>query len=609
MPVIAAFWDNLHYTGPGPDPCWTSYVSHGVTGTAPNRVLVVDYNDMEINYWDYYGYIYGMGNRGTFQIQIHENGKIVFYYDKMESDPSCGYWQNYRDYGGYPLVSGTVGIGLNSSDFLSVSPAGSSGYQNVGYSNDYIDLYNEPIYGGTSFVWLPPNVQMSATPKIIDYGVVGIGASATAAVTVKHAGNACNLNIIGTSITGAGSSQFTVTSAPTTLTPGQTGTVLVRYAPVGNGTFNVFLNITSNGRDSGVQQILLSGKAIAPVIELIPIGTVNTASKMFRKTRTALGDSLRQSFLMKNTGEATLIMSPSSSFSGDNPSMYTLSRRPAGPIGPGQSDTVSITFTPMLEGSDPARFNLVSNALNGTQVVDLFGIGIIPRIELTPGEMLTFDSVAMGVTVCKNVRISNNGSDTLRLTHNYLSSSDGDFSYTPLVGNDTMIAPNSFRDVQVCITPLQKGTRRARLRLTTNIPFTFPVSGPRQDSSAESLEIWANAVPSDKTIIEMGDFSDAVIGTESSVVVTMTNAGSEPVIVEEPIFSGVNATSFKATKANFPLTIAPGNNFTFTVVGAPTLRGVNTAVMNIANKSEDRQYLQAVNLSVKGLAASSALNE
>ncbi|HEY6171072.1 MAG TPA: choice-of-anchor D domain-containing protein, partial [Candidatus Kapabacteria bacterium] len=610
MPVIAAYWDNLHITGSGQSyRCgWQSHVSYGVTGSAPNRILVIDWSDMEINEWEYYGSYYDIGNRGTFQIQMHENGKIVFYYDKMEVYPTCGSKVNYPSYGMYPTISGSIGIAENAKDFLSVTPTGNSGYV-TDYANNSIDLNSQPIYGNTSFVWLPPNVQMSATPKIVDFGTIGLGASVMAAVTVKHAGDACVLNILGTSITGPGSSHFSVLSAPSSLSPGQTGTILVRFAPTLNGSYDVFLNVTSNGRDSGVQQILLSGKAVAPIVQVLPIGTVNTATKMFRKTRTLVGDSTRESFLVKNIGDATLVISAASGFTGDNPGMYKVTRKPASAIGPGQADTVTITFSPSIEGSVPARYNLVTNAFNGTQIIDLLGVGIIPRIELTPGEMVTFDSIPIGTTVCKNVRISNNGSDTLRLTHNYLSSSDGDFSYTPLVGKDTVIVPNSFRDVQVCITPLQKGTRRARLRFTTNIPFTFPTNGPRQDTTAKSVEIWANAVPADHTIIAMGEFSDAVIGTEVSAPATLTNTGSETITVEEPFFSGTNAKEFKATKANFPLQLTPGASISFTVVSTPKVRGENLAVMNIANKSEDRQYLQAVNLSVKGLAASSALNE
>lgn len=107
----------------------------------------------------------------------------------------------------------------------------------------------------------------------------------------------------------------------------------------------------------------------------------------------------------------------------------------------------------------------------------------------------------------------------------------------------------------------------------------------------------------------MGDFSDAVIGTEASAVATLTNAGSEVITVEEPFFSGANASEFKATKANFPLQLTPGASINFTVVATPKVRGENLAVMNIANKSEDRQFLQSVNVKVNGLVASSSLNE
>jgi hypothetical protein len=607
MPVIAAFWDDLHLTGDGGG-CWNPRVSWMVTGSAPNRVFVAEWQDFEINYGTYYSSQYGWGNRGTFQAQLFENGQIAFYYTKMEWKSSCGGWQGYENYGMKNGVSGSIGLSING-EMASVTP-GATSTVNYTTANNSINLETQVIAPKTSYVFTKlPNVQLSTTPKIIDYGTVSAGAFATANVVVKHAGTEGVLNISAATITGLGASQFSVISTPGPLTPGQQANLVVRFTPTVNGQQLATLTVSTNGVDSGTQQILLSGLAVAPTIQIIPINDTNTATRMFKKTRTMVGDSLRQSFLVKNVGAGTLVISPSSGMTGDFPTNYKITRWPLYSLGAGLTDTMSITFAPTFEGAAPARANIVNNATNGTQSIDLFGLGIIPRIELTPGEMLTFDSVAMGATVCKNIRITNIGSDTLRLSNNYLSSSDGDFSYTPLTGVNTKIAPNSFRDVQVCITPLQKGTRRARLRFTTNIPLTFPTSGPRQDTNTESLEIWANAVPSDKTIIAMGDFSDAVIGTESSIVVTMTNAGSELITVEAPIFSGVNASTFKATKANFPINVAPETSISFTVVGTPSLRGANTAVMNIANKSEDRQYLQAVNLTVKGLMASSSVNE
>jgi hypothetical protein len=331
---------------------------------------------------------------------------------------------------------------------------------------------------------------------------------------------------------------------------------------------------------------------------------------------------------------------PWSTITGEFAPHYTITRFPQFPVASGNTDTMSITFSPTQDGGLPARAELFNNATNGTQYIDLFGTGVIPAIQLDPSEILTMDSVAIGVPTCKTIRISNPGTDTLRITNDYLSSSDGDFSYSPLMGTDTMIAPGAFRDVTVCITPLQKGTRRARLRFTTNIPLTFEEgedyddggddyddggdathSGQQQqgnyyqpewirnDTSAKSVEIWANAIPLDKTIIAMGDFSDGIIGTDATASATFTNLGSEVITVEQPYFSGTNASAFTATKANFPLSLSPGASINFTVVAVPSERGANTAVMHITNTSEDREYLQSTNVSVTGLLSRSTVSE
>ncbi len=629
VPLVAPFWDELKFTGAQINYGCSPHcrVRYRTTGIAPNRVFIAEWTDMELGYVALFGGRYNGANRGTFQAQLHENGNIVFFYQKMEGVPKCGWIADYYSNEAGPDQTGSVGLGQSGTDFLSVTPTptASTSFTVV---NDNINI-DKTVSFGSSYVFTKiPEVRMSTSPKIVDFGTVSAGAFGQGNIVVRHVGIEGVLNILSTTITGPGASQFSVFSTPGPLNPGQQANLVVRFTPTLNGTHNATLTISSNGVDSGIQTILLSGKAVAPTIQIIPIGTVNTATRMFKKTRTQVGDSLTQSFLVKNIGEGTLVIYPWSTITGSFPAHYRISRFPQYPVSGGNTDTMSITFAPTQDGGLPARAELYNNATNGTQYIDLFGVGAIPAIQLDPNEMLTFDSIPMGTTVCKTVRISNPGTDTLRLTNNYLSSSDGDFSYSPLTGKDTMVAPASFRDVQVCFTPLQKGTRRARLRFTTNIPLTFEednnsaYSGGQQqqgnyynpewirnDTSAKSIEIWANAVPSDKSIIAIGDFTDGIIGAEATATATFTNAGSEVIIVEQPLFIGVNASAFKATKANFPLELAPGASINFTVVASPKVRGVNTAVMNIANKSEDRLYLQSTNVSITGLLASSTISD
>jgi hypothetical protein len=608
MPTIAAFWDDLHYTGTGGG-CWSPDVSYATFGNAPNRVFVVEWHDMEIGYGNYYGSLYGWGNRGTFQAQLFEDGTITFYYSKMEWKSSCGGWQGYENYGMQNGVSGSIGLGQSSTDFLSVTPGGTPSTSTT-TAKDNIDLDKVPITGGTSYTFVKqPEVRLSATPKTVDYGTLSGGTSATGNIIIKHVGIEGTLNILSTSMSGTGTQFFTITKVPGALNPGQSDTLKVKFAPTQNGTYNTTLTINTNGVDSGTQQILLTGSCVAPTIQIIPIGDTNTAVRMFKKTRTRLRDSLRQSFLIRNTGAGALAIDPLTSIIGDYPAMYTISRRPLFAISGGLADTMSITFRPTEEGSRPAKLNLVSNASNGTQQIDLFGTGVLPRVELSPAGAMTIDSVPMGTTVCRTITITNNGSDSLWIKQTYLSSADGDFTLTPLTtytqthvsGMNTL---TNSRTVQLCFTPMQKGTRRARFRVTTDIPLTF--DQPPQDTSFEELEIWANAIPSDRSSITFKQFDDAVMGTDNVSTLTFKNEGSEVLTISSPFFSGADPSEFTVTKAIFPLDVQPGQSVSFDIDAKPLVHGANSATIHIPILSDDgNSFLQTEDLSINGLAVCS----
>src|SRR5258705_13411308 len=112
--------------------------------------------------------------------------------------------------------------------------------------------------------------------------------------------------------------------------------------------------------------------------------------------------------------------------------------------------------------------NINNNSINNTILpIALWGTGILPNIVVTPSTLL-FDSVKVAEEVCKTIRIYNPGTDTLLIKSNTLISNDGDFKYSGLIGADSIIPPDKFKDLTVCFKPKQKGSRAARLRLTTN---------------------------------------------------------------------------------------------------------------------------------------------
>src|SRR5690606_31150598 len=75
-PQIAPFWDDLRVAGGGKGEPVSGSVSYFINGTAPNRVLVIDFTNMEIVYMNY---IYG-----SWQVRMYEgSNKIEFWYGDM----------------------------------------------------------------------------------------------------------------------------------------------------------------------------------------------------------------------------------------------------------------------------------------------------------------------------------------------------------------------------------------------------------------------------------------------------------------------------------------------------------------------------------------------
>jgi len=94
-PVVAPLWDDLSMA--------SGTVQYNVTGTAPNRVFTVQYQNAKWNY--------GATNQFTFQVMLYESGKVAFVYG-----PSTGTPAN---------ASASIGINMapgGAGNYYSVTP-------------------------------------------------------------------------------------------------------------------------------------------------------------------------------------------------------------------------------------------------------------------------------------------------------------------------------------------------------------------------------------------------------------------------------------------------------------------------------------------------------
>lgn len=547
----------------------------GVANAAPNRILIVEFDS--VRRWS--DPVPSDAKYTRMQVWFFENpsplGNVIEF--------------RYRDFGFDWLVNGTheaVGdVGLNGKS----TPSFSHLKYQVGsqYSpNSNVRFTPKP----------KPDQRLALSPESIDFGLLLAGEiSPEFDVTVKNVGATTNLVVSAATLTG---SDFTLVSAPpsNTYLPGQSGVYKLRFSPLGSGARTGSFTVTSNGLDSGQQSVSLVGFGIAPQVEYVVENTI------FRKTRTRLGDSLSHSFIIKSTGNGPLTLK-SAIVTGEYGHMYKVTRKPT-LIPAGTHDTLTVTYYPSEEGLRTATLEMRTNALvNSDKSVVMYGTGILPRLMITP-TMVRLDSVGMGDTAYATVRLSNVGSDTLAILSNYLSHADRDFTYMGLIGSDSLIGPERFRDVQIRFIPQTRGHRQARLRVMTNIPMTY--EEVRRDTSEFSIDIVGTAVPYGLLSLEgQSTLDSALIGTEVCSMVRIWNNGESPLVINSSTISGTDAGDFTINGVTYPFTIAPEGYRDVELCARPSLRGLRSALIEVSATSGDKTSTTQLPLAVFGLAACS----
>ncbi|MCC7438765.1 MAG: choice-of-anchor D domain-containing protein, partial [Armatimonadetes bacterium] len=170
VPHVAPFWDDQLILSDKETGLGDGNVRYFLNGTAPNRVLVIEFNNMQIN-WEAYAY-YGYVIPGFYQVRLYESSnRIEFWYGDFYYTEGFG-------------TTASIGIATGSSDFISVTPgdgyggggsnakSGGAGLQGVTGAtfststvNNDVDLESNPLYYGTLYVFNPCNIQITGDPS------------------------------------------------------------------------------------------------------------------------------------------------------------------------------------------------------------------------------------------------------------------------------------------------------------------------------------------------------------------------------------------------------------------------------------------------------------
>ncbi len=273
------------------------------------------------------------------------------------------------------------------------------------------------------------------------------------------------------------------------------------------------------------------------------------------------------------------------------------------------SYTVCVFFKPLSAGQSNAiiTFKLGSHSLLGPYDLELHGstgVQVLgnPRIVIMPN-LLNFDSVALGDSLCKSLTVSNPGTDTLLIKKQVVTSSEGDFNFTFIPQELTAIPPSQSRMITVCFKPRQAGAREARITFFTNIPVTA-----QGDTGTKSVSVAGTGVPHGALFITSPKRDSAIIGSTICQIDTLWNSGEADLLVNTMNISGTNSSEFALNNVILPFQIKAKSKVTLKVCATPSARGLRNAVLSATAKSNERTLTASIPISIFGKTICSSVD-
>src|SRR6184192_3093342 len=476
---------------------------------------------------------------------------------------------------GTPLSS----IPAGQSASLQIRFAPSSAGNLTGSLTVTSNASNSPTTVALSGTGAAVTSQLSATPSSLSFGSVNVGASSFLGLALKNSGNS-NVTISGVTTTGSGYGASGV-AANTTLTPGQTATLNVTFAPTAAGNVAGSVSVTSDAGNSPAT-IALSGTGAAVTSQL----SATPSSLSFGSVNLGGGSSL--GVTLTNNGNSNVTIS-SVSTSGTGYSTSGVSANAT--LTPGQTATLNVTFAPTAAGNVTGTVSVSSNASNSPTTIALSGTGaaVTSQLTATPTS-LSFGSVNEGASSSLGVTLTNSGNSNVTISD--VSTSGAGYSASGVSANATL-TPGQTATLNVTFAPTAAGNVTGTVSVSSNAsnsPTTIALSG-----TGAAVTSQLTATP---TSLSFGSVNE---GASSSLGVTLTNSGNSNVTISDVSTSGAG---YSASGVSANATLTPGQTATLNVTFAPTAAG--SVAGSVAATSNAGNSPTSISLSGSGLAQSAS---
>lgn len=425
-------------------------------------------------------------------------------------------------------------------------------------------------YWYTELASLPPASTCAGGPVLLsnvslNFGAQTVAVQSTPIVETITNNQTVPLNISGIMATNGSFTQTNTCQQP--VAPNGTCSVTVYFTPAASGEQTASLVITDDASNSP-QTIALAGSGASSTVSVSPT-TLAFGNQVLNTP------SAGQNVIVTNTGAENVTVN-SISVSGS----YSETDNCAGTsLTPGQSCTITATFSPVVTGSVSGTITINDTASGSPHIVALTGSGLL-AISLSAN--LTFPATNVGSTSApQTMTLTNNQSQVLTYTYG----TSGDFS---AVGNGTSPCNGTLNAQSKCtfaitFTPTINGAIKGALTIvpTSGYLRTGGFTGTGQNGSPAPLTF---------TPATLG-FGNVPLNTPIAKTVTVKNTGLAAITFTSITGSG----SYVATPSGTTPctgTLNGGKTCTITVTFTPLITGTIVGSVTVIDNASVSTQIQ-----------------
>ncbi len=418
----------------------------------------------------------------------------------------------------------------------------------------------------------PTSGALTIQPASLSFGNVAIGTQQTISGALINSGGT-SLTITQASIS---PSSFTINGAalPLTLAAGQSTNFTVTFTPAQSGAQAGTISIaTTQGTSSRLSRFRTRASSVPQIFSASVSGTgvtpgqlaIGAASLSFGSIATGQSHTMPET-ITNSGGTAITVNQATVTGAGFQASGLTTPMT----LAPGQSASFNVIFAPVAAGSASGTLAISSNAANGMANIALSGTGAAAGVLSLSSSSLAFSSTQIGSTQILTDTVTNTGGTSVTISQANASGTGFSVSGPSL---PLTLAAGQSTSFTVKYAPLAAGANTGALIITSN------ASNPSVTVAFSGKAAATGELTSTPSSLSFGNVQTSSNGSQSA---TITNSGGSDVVISK---AAVTGSGFSITGLSLPLTLVPGQSFTFGVQFAPQTTGAANGSLVITSNA------------------------